>query len=442
MKALDFLRNMPRPDVAPGVLPPLTWALGGQMGEDLQKELAQRGYAVFADGGRVQLAGQDARMAKYSAETGAPLFTYVRRPTLEKEWMAKWMLEDAFCHDLAGARLPCLKPWLTPSCLTMLAGVIRDHLLNLKATGANVELLLHPGEDGIKSPGASVEGKKASDWWRMDPKVKERLDKLPNGERLQQYSRWKMEEVSAVYKACKEVFPNAEVIYYTTGYSTPNWYSEWQRVEWGHLQRYLRFGSDYASHEFYYAKNISGTYAPGTTKIPGLVEMATSCAGHNLLHGQPHSYDWVNGGQWLAPEDNADIALFEGYVKVLYFLGMVGCVHGYCRPPQYNGVVVGFNGDFGSECPHWLKQMDVLSRVHAWATQNFDFVTREATEFGDHPWNGIWTQPSYMGQSVPGIVVMNRGHYALAWARDGIERDVTTNGRTFRATKVGNITAV
>lgn len=446
--AVQFLRDAGAPKFRAGhTLPPLTWALGGQFGEELQLELTKWGYALFIDPGATgeklqNPRSQSARLAKLAARDPKhyPVAIYTRRLLHAPTEALALLPEDTWCHDADGKRIfagsvPATKPYLSDAAVQALADAEQPRLQALKNAGVKVSIVLNAAEYWPVAPDG------ARKFWLRDPEVKAWID--AQTDKVAAYGEGKAKQEQAVRDAVLQVVGDVPYIYYTTGDMCAGWQNESQRAGWGWPFRYLIRGGTIPSWEFYYTRWQNGTF---TSAPRNLVRIATNCAGQGIAAGHPLSYNWVNGGQWTTPGANADIARYEGYLKFLYTLGQIGANAAYCVTPPG-----GVNAVLGTEPPHWLQQMMALGRVHA----RFSYLESYLRDGdllpgdGNHVWTANGPRPSYEFNTgdATAHVAARRLHgkdrwLICAWAADGPDRNVTVTIPdlgviTIQATAVG-----
>ena len=125
-----------------------------------------------------------------------------------------------------------------------------------------------------------------------------------------------------------------------------------------------------------------------------------------------------------------DLERYMGFLKCLYVAGMVGGNAGYYAYPEG-----GFDESFPEEDPpHWIMQMIVLSRVHAFFS-HFEDTIRHG-ELLPGPRRHVWSkeQPAYefpTGDANVRVLVRQRqGDTAClvaAWAAGGNSREVSVD---------------
>lgn len=432
-----------KPYFKPGhTLPPLTrWAW--PLSYELNKELAEDwGYALDIDPGPTGALMADptslpARLAALAVSNPQryPVSMNTRRVMFDADASAALLSEDAWCHDAGGNRIKYgnfwrSKPYLSDADAQAVGDSEVERIQRVLASGAKITLMLNGAEYDPCVPGTN------SGIWRDDPAVDAWLDALP-ADWTPAISGNKAKQEQAVRDACIATAGSSpsgdpiEVIYYQTGDTQSGVAPESSRSMWAYSYTYLEHGGTRPSFQFYYW--MDGFWS-ATTGQKNPLTLATNCAAQGIAGGQPLSYNWVSGGWSQTKSTNvSDDEHYMGFLKCLYTLGSIGNTAGYFSYP--NG---GFVGKVGANAPDWLRQIMILSHVHALFSHLEDHLRHGSLLPGDgtHVFTANGSKPAYEFDNTagdPDLRVVIRKHdsksewLACAWATAGPDRDATVS---------------
>jgi len=415
--ALELLQEAPAPAFKPGhtLLPLTRWAW--PLTYELNVEMCQRwGYALDIDPGKdgSRLDNPKSVPARLAALAAADPKTYpvsvnLYRALFDVE-LQKTLPESTWTHDEHGQRVKRIFSPIMPDAVHAQAAALAvQPLLRLKRA-CPITLILNGAEYGLQAYG------NAGSAWEKDPAITAARGDTDWDTFL---SRQKARQELLITQAVREaVGPDVPFIYYVTGdqrrgISDFHW-------QWAFNFRYLHVVSDYPSWQAYYGADGRWVARPPEGEI--LTQMLNA-AGQGIAIGKPLSYNWVCGG-WMKDKVSDD-ATYEGFLRCLYLTGSLGAVAGYFKMPPG-----GFVDDVGETAPDWLRQIMILSRVHAQFTWLEPFLRKGTLLPG--PKRHVWAkdQPAYeFPTGDPGLRVLARrlGTELLvcAWAADGADRDVT-----------------
>lgn len=457
---LNWLRAQRTPESAPGnTLPPLSrW--GWAMSYEVAKELADRwGYGVeFA--GYVSEAVADKALADPDSRNGKCLALVVGDPqkyklaVLVDRAFPNEMSNEAFARDAQGNFIPyrfgakCLSPE-APQDFVDEAG--RLHAIGLAKLRQRcpISIILNGGEFGLNVLGFNQKV------FEQDPRIVAAKGDQTWYEYL---SRNKGREQKTIADACRTACPRHDIyIHYPSGGDTHRNAPEDKFIQkWGWDFKYMRQGTDVASNSLYYKSGWIGTN--------DMLTRVLAATGYEIKYGMKNSYDWVCGGYFQAadatsppvwdasqPVDplamgNADLRLYEGFLKCLYTKGMIGAVvyYGYSNAALDSA----FSPD---KAPHWLVQIVVLSRMHALFSHHEAFLRQGDLRPGPDMHAQVSDQPAYeFPTGSPNLRVLARKMRSeakwliTAWASDGVESSATVEisglgSVTVRGRAVGSV---
>lgn len=435
--ATELLQAVTAPEFnkASTVLKPLTrW--GWPFSYELNKELADRwGYALDIDPGRegidltkptstasqlAELAKTNPQFYKIQTNTYRLLFDQTFLDTLPIESWCQAADGSIFLTSKKQKVLSALAPPLAYQEAARVAakGVSAVY----KYCPDNKIIVLNGGEYGTPVDGASE--------WVVDRDIKIRnalgwtaTNKPSNAVLDEFFSRSKANQEQYITDLCSTASNGADYIYYVTGdarkgISSTHW-------AWAWNYRWMRHISDYPSWQAYYGSD--GTWTWGTGSMDGdILTIMLDAVGQGIQYGNPLMYNWVCGG-WITNKISPD-STYEGFLKCLYTAGTIGACAGYFKYPDG-----GFNGDVGTTAPDWLRQLMILSKVHALFSYQEDFLVngKLLSNSTMHMWNK--EQPCYEFTSPvdKNARVLVRKHntkqYYLVttWAADGTNRNIT-----------------
>lgn len=451
----DFLKAMPAPVFKDGhtLLPLTRWAW--PLSYELNIELAQRwGYALDIYPGREgealdSGASVASRLVAFNKANGNryPVSVNTRRVMHEKDFLAKSVSPQAWTRNrdgspvLADGKTPVMKPYLGDADIALMANAEVARLKRLRDLGVKVALVLNGAEYAPGVPGHMWR------YWKLDPEVSAWMTALESKtamEKVDAYASNKAKQEGAIRDAVLNVMPEAEVVYYTTGDVRRGRVNELQHLAWAYPYRHMIKGGTIPSWEYYYG--YFGAWIPAKPTTDYLLPHATNGAAQAIEARKPRSYNWVSAGWSLkSPSLVASDPSYLGFLKWLYTLGSVGNVAGYFSYPEG-----GFNGELGSAPPDWLRQIVLLSHVHATFTHLEGFLRNGDLMPGDgeHVYSKDlygrvgWSHPSYEFANLendPNVRVSVRKMRArdewliAAWAAAGPDRDVTVTIPTLGA---------
>lgn len=231
-------------------------------------------------------------------------------------------------------------------------------LARIVSSNAPIAIIQNGGEYGMDVSGFGQA-------WKFDPRVSGAM--ATNGLTWGRYSsNRKAHQNQIVTDAIRAAVPSrGAYIWYNTALEENRYHQPgytWSQV-WGWDSDVMNATTDYASLESYYTgTNCWGPFDYWYT-CENLLTKHLDSVGYNLSLASPKSqfYVWVNGGWGTNAARLSDMNRYTGFLKCLYTAGTVGAVAGYFDYPDG-----GFNASFPIDNPpHWLQQIEALSRVHA-----------------------------------------------------------------------------
>jgi hypothetical protein len=340
-------------------------------------------------------------------------------------------------------------------------------------SNAPIAIILNGGERDLGVPGFDLKA------WRFDPRVMAAMTNVwsyPSNLSGVTWPRYvsdrKAHQLGFLTSRVRQAVPHREMyVYYNTGNEqyrlttlphqkeTNDWHWRWEDQHyWGYNSDVMLANTDLPSFECYFTGAGSWTNS-GLQYHYDLLTMYLNGVGYNHKLGAALNYSWVCGG-WSNTDTNrlADLARYTGFLKCLYTGGMVGAVAGYFEYPTGTNATVfgehGYAGTFPADTPpHWLRQIEVLGRVHALFSHLDDYLYHGDLLPGDHPHAMSQDQPAYeftntVADATARVLVrkMNGTNLwlACAWAASGGDRNVTvtipTAGRvTLKASVSGAV---
>lgn len=295
-------------------------------------------------------------------------------------------------------------------------------------SNAPISIVLNGGEIGIGVPGS---GAKA---WKQDPRVQAKL----GGRTWSVYaSERNAHHLGIVADAIREALPKRDyLIYYALGNEErrtgPTWQANWM---WGADSKTTRNLSDIPTFESYYLSANTGW-----TGNQDMLTLYLNAVGY--FHTQSLgdlSYGWLSAGWWTNTNGLSDIPRYMGFLKCAYTGGMIGGVAGYFAVPPG-----GLDAPFApSDPPHWLRQIQALSHVHALFTRVEKYLWNGDLLPGPKPHAMSYDQPAYefpTGDATARVLARKlRGEdqwLVTAWAAAGADRVVSVTIPTLGTIKV------
>jgi hypothetical protein len=254
--------------------------------------------------------------------------------------------------------------------------------------------------------------------WKVDPKVVAAKGDLSWGEYASQRKAYQ----EMFFTNAVRALTNAIYVYYPIG----NGFGD--RTNWDWDYKYMHKIADYPGISMYWGEFNTGWTGQG---YYGMLSQVLLAHGYDVKFGKPLSYNWVNAG-WGVTKPNgwADIPRYYGFLKTYYTSGMIGGIAGYFAYPAE-----GFNARFDANTPpHWLQQIETLSRVHAEFSYLEDILRNGDLLPGPDKHITAADQPAYefrTGYSDTRVLVRkmkNSKRWLIsAWAADGITRTVNVD---------------
>ena len=435
----QWLKAQPRPRFREGhTLPPLT-RFGWTLPFETRVELAENwGFALEFGGYATDKAvdralhdpkSDEARVLALAASNPKkyPLGVILSRDLPENPPPETW------ARTAQGEFIGKNRVWSPEAPRAVLDGAaeLRAAPLRRLRAKAPVAVILNGGEYAL-----GVLGFARKDW-EQDP----RIEAARAGKDWFAYvSEKKALMETVIAEAVRKAAPDRTLyIYYTAGGGTHrNRTGNWK--DWAYGFEWMRPASDLPSNEYYYRH-----FNDGWTGNNDMLTQALNSRGFELEFKAKHSYDWLCAG-WIdesrkpqpAPDNPAalvdpnagklgDLGLYAGFLKCLYTAGTIGGNAGYYSFPQG-----GFGKKFPADRPpHWLRQMTVLSRVHAFFSHHEEFL--RGSDLLPGPDRHRWSkdQPAYEFPAGAGVRVLARRRagrpewLVTAWAADGNAREVS-----------------
>lgn len=334
--------------------------------------------------------------------------------------------EATWCHDEFDVRLQAsgvdvFSP-IGPSSVYDDAADAAATLISKIVAVCPVDIILHGGEDGMQVPGNSAGA------FEADPDVMAELLELgaESDETWDEFlSNAKATQVIPTRNACVAATgdENCPFIYYVTGdqregISDSHWYWAWDHT-------WMKDTSTHTSFQSYFYYDGLWLWG-GNINSPDLLSMVLDGTAQGIDEGNPLTYQWVSAG-WsgLYPERVSPDDTYMGFLKCLYAAGSVGAVSGYFRYMDFS------NGTWAT-APDWVRQIMILSHVHAAFSHLEDFLYDGDLLVGDGNHVYLTDLPSYefdTDDSGTRVLVRKRTStnewLICAWAADGEDRNVT-----------------
>ena len=440
--AFEHLKAAPKPAFKRGhTLPPLTrW--GWAMAYKTRVELAEHwGYALELGEANDGLAKQlddprstPSRLCALARKDPKryPLFVLAHRACYRKE-VTESAPPETWCIDPKTKK----KVWSpeAPDAVFERAAALGVAPLKKVLEKAPIAIILNVGEYAL-----SVYGHHGR-IWAADPRVIKARGTQPWYEYISR-CKGRQETIisNAFRKACRKRL--LYIYYYADGCPHRKRYGAWDTWAWDY--KWMKPVSDLPSSSIYYRHFNSGWTGPND-----MLTQALNSAAQQIALDEPLSYNWLNAG-WtrknLGDAAFGELERYEGFLKCWYTAGMVGGVAGYFAFPKG-----GFTRDVGPEPPHWLRQMMVLSRVHA-RFSHLEAFLRTGDLLpgpGKHRWSTDLPACEFpTGDATARVVARKRRDRAewlvTAWAAAGDDRPVTVTipglgPVTANATAAGNV---
>lgn len=308
--------------------------------------------------------------------------------------------------DMVSGTIKRVSPEAPDSYLQAIADYWVGSLTNVN-NAVPISILIDGGEYGLD---VANRGKYA---WALDPRC---VATNSYGDLGITYSRYasdkKAYHLSFMSEAVSAYLPSVSLSYfYNTGNEQNKLTRFWPGDEWWTGIAAWGWNSDVIvtnytmpSFRHYYDGGDFGEFDTGWTNsgttpssTNNILMRALNGVGYCISLGKPLNYSWVNGGYHNNdnPESTAwasEIPRYTGFLKCLYTAGMIGANAGYFEFPTG-----GFDASFDeSSPPHWLLQIEALSRVHALFSHLENFLRQGDLLPGpyDHYMSGS-EQPSY-----------------------------------------------
>jgi len=278
------------------------------------------------------------------------------------------------------------------------AGLFRADPIRAVREKCPIAIVLNGGEYGLGVLGF------AQKVWEQDPRIVRAKGNLSWYEYI---SARKARAEMIIADEVKAAVPDRELyIYYTTtGGTHRNRHGDWR--QWMYGYQWMKPVSDLASSEHYYMH-----FNSGWTGKDDLLAQALNARGFEIENGSPLCYDWLCAG-WPRQKGLGSDRVLEdrGLGDLVRYTGFLKCLY--------------------HEPPHWIEQMIVLSRVHAFFSHLEDYIRNG--ELLPGPNKHVWSkeQPAYEfptgGADVRVLIRRRKGRAAwlvAAWAAGGETRSV------------------
>ena len=405
-------------------LPLTRWAWG--ISDDMNKELASRwGFAAefFGDPKKITdpMSKEFARI-KYIKENNFKMYVNVIRPFFDDAAFKAWYptYPNLYC-DFSQVNpqyrqifkldtLKLMDPRNTGPIYDRAAQITKDWLSQIQAAYP-LTLVMNGGEYGFPLYNSA---------WYFCPGLSADLNKYPTSAAFTSYYKSQFEK--KITDASHAAAPTAKyVLYPTDGNEYRGQYSSWDMWSWD--WSYMKSTVDLPGSSLYYKQ-----FNDGWTGTYDLLTQALNARGTEIATGYPLSFQWTCAGWSLTDTTKvSDDVHYEGFLKALYMAGASGAVAGYFSyTPTYTG-------DCGTTHPDWLRQVEILSKVHAQFSWLDDYIFNGTLLPGDkglHKFNKKY--PAYelnTGDANVRVIVRKRNDkdewLLSAWAASGLDRNVT-----------------
>lgn len=296
-------------------------------------------------------------------------------------------------------------------------------LARIASSNGAIAVILNGGEYGLNAPKSTLNA------WQADPRVTNAVGSLSWPE----YSSLRASnQFGIVSAAVRAAVPSRQLyLYYGTGTEInkitafPDWFNDYCNGFWS---QYFAPVSDAPVFEHYFPYKDTWLKPVGAYEYDYLTKHL-NVAGYYLEElNTKTNYNFVSGGFWTQTNHYSEISTFTGFLKCLYTSGMVGATI-YLEDDGY------FNDTFAeANPPHWLRQIEAVSRVHAQFTYLEDYIWNGELLAGSSPHVMSTDQAAYEFTNTLASAtsrVLARKHndrnewLVCAWAADGTNQDVT-----------------
>lgn len=286
-----------------------------------------------------------------------------------------------------------VSPAASDADLEIQADSIAAPLSQLVSMGADIGIVMNGGERDLGVVGFDVNA------WKFDPRVQATAVVTnayaspgnTNGLSWPRYaSQQKGRHLLRHFEAITNAVPDRQLyLWYYNGneqfrFNQPgyDWENEW--AHWGWHGDDLEDALDIFAFESYFVGSSGQSYTNVTSaswnQVSDLLSRHLAGVGNSLRWGHTTNYAFVCGGWTLSTSNRlSEIPRYSGFLKCLYTSGTIGATAGYFSfPTGTNASIFGHSGFTGSfptnNPPHWLQQIEALSRVHGYFTHLDDFI--------------------------------------------------------------------
>lgn len=406
-----WLKLQPKPNFKPGHRLALLTKFSWPHPIDLRLEMADHwGYALALDSYEILITnGLSLHLANTNSTTYKVVQLATNNPSkyriqfdIERIWPTNlsrgfWVTNSAglfvdqntntWADVTNTSYIKVVSPAADDSDLVIQALAITKPLTQLVAMGVSIGIVMNGGERDL-----NVEGFDRTAW-QFDPRIQATAvftnaysnPGNTNGLSWPRYtSQQKGRHLLRLSEKIRDAAPNRQYyIFYNNGneqarFNQPGyrWEDEWAR--WGWHTDEVEDAMDILSYESYFVGGAGQSYTnipnAAWNQVSDLLSRHLSAVGANLRRGQSTNYAFVCAG-WSLSNSNrfSEMPRYVGFLKALYTSGTIGATAGYFDLPT-NTVpsIFGNNGFAGSfptnNPPHWLMQIEALSRVHGYFT--------------------------------------------------------------------------
>lgn len=405
-----WLKLQPKPNFKPGHRLALLTKFSWPYPIDLRVEMADNwGYALELADGNLINGGLNTHLANTNSSVYKVIQIATNNPgryrlqvDLDRSWPTNlsrgfWVTNsaglfvDQYTNTWADVTNTTYTKVVSPEApdadLEIQADSIAAPLAQLVGMGVDIGIVMNGGERDLGVIGFDRNA------WKFDPRVQatgvftNAYDYFTNNTGLSwpryisdQKGRHLLRHSEAIFEAVpdRQLYVwynngNEQVRFNQPGY---DWENGWANWSW-HSDE-LDPAMDILSYESYF----TGTPGQSYTNLPNaawsqvndLLSRQLAAVGSNLRIGHTTNYAFVCGG-WTLSNSNrlSEIPRYSGFLKALYTSGTIGACAGYFElPTGTNASIFGHNGFTGSfptnNPPHWLMQIEALSRVHGYFT--------------------------------------------------------------------------